>query len=77
MESLELAYIDRQSFLISKFRMYSFRSRKLTITSEGGHGKSAKLKDFVASRGILSRSQTGHSIVDNSSGANASIVYEI
>lgn len=77
MESLQLAYTDRQSFSINKFRMYPFSSRKLIITSEGGHGKSAKLKDFVASRGILPRFQAGHSIVDNSSGANASIVYGI
>ena len=48
---------------------------KLTITLEGGHGKSAKLKDFVAPGGMLPRSQAGYSIVDSSPGANASIVY--
>lgn len=48
---------------------------KLTITLEGGHGKSAKLKDFVAAKGIFARSQAGHSIVDSSPGINVSIVY--
>ncbi len=48
---------------------------KLTITFEGGHGKSAKSKGFVAPGGMLPRSQAGHSIVDSSPGVNASIVY--
>ncbi len=51
------------------------RFNKLTITFVGGHGKSAKSKDFVAPGGMLPRSQAGHSIVDSSPGVNASIVY--
>ena len=77
METPELAYIDPQSVSsneISKPLFWGSQLHKLTITLEGGHGKSAKLKDFVASGGIFPRSQTGHSIVDSSPGANASIV---
>ena len=77
METLELVYIDPQSVSpnqISKQLLRGSQLHKLTITLEGGHGKSAKLKDFVASGGIFPRFQTGHSIVDSSPGANASTV---
>ena len=77
METLELAYIDLQPVSpneISQHLLWGSRLYKLTMTLEGGHGKSAKLKDFVASGGILARFQTGHSIVDSSPGANASTV---
>ena len=51
---------------------------KLTITSCGGHGRSAKLKDLIAAfGGTLALTQAGISIVESSPGANAAIVYEI
>ena len=78
MEIPELAYIDPQSVSSNYILKHFFRGwqvHKLTIILEGGHGKSAKLKDFVAFRGIFLRSQTGISIVDSSPGANVSIVY--
>lgn len=49
-------------------------SGRLTMTLEGGHGRSAKLKDLVALAGMDERSQTGISIVDSTPGANASTV---